>query len=262
MEDNTSSNIETPNVQNTNISNTGGIKRWQVNTIIILGLLLLVTLGLLFYVIAFKKPSNNAFASLKITTKKTNTVVNPYKGWKTYTNPTYGYSFKYPTNWTINTSQAIPKTANNAPASPNTSTVTLAFNGYTFTFSYYITGIGGSVGLLSKIEPITIDNHNYDLVFHANTEISSCHLLGGSPGSINADPNNQPTACKEYTNTINVENIKYVLTGYYSDIFMQINNEASLIELMLPHSILTNTIDNNGEVITFKKIIKSIVLPK
>ncbi len=46
---------KTTNVENTNKDNTGGIKKWQVNTIIILGLLLFITLGLILYVIASKK---------------------------------------------------------------------------------------------------------------------------------------------------------------------------------------------------------------
>jgi hypothetical protein len=32
----------------------------------------------------------------------TNTVVDPTAGWKTYTNTTYGYSFKYPADWVLN----------------------------------------------------------------------------------------------------------------------------------------------------------------
>ncbi|MHB8362742.1 MAG: hypothetical protein ACYDBX_03930 [Patescibacteria group bacterium] len=160
MENSTSNNIETPNVQGTNTSNTGGIKKWQVNTIIILGLLLLVTLGLLFYVIAFKKPSNNAFASLKITTKKTNTVVNPYKGWLTYTNPTYGYSFKYPPSWKLNT-QKYQVTA----TSPS---------GYKFEYAETSGPVGGpGVSILAKSSVININNTKY-YKYYINQSIQGC----------------------------------------------------------------------------------------
>ncbi len=62
------------NIKTTNIENIGGIQKWQVNTIIILGIMLFITLSLIFFVIAFKKPTNSIN-----TTKKINTCKSPEK---------------------------------------------------------------------------------------------------------------------------------------------------------------------------------------
>lgn len=263
---NSESNIEYPNNQELS-SNKKHSSKWQLNVIIILFIVIIIILLLIVYMVNLRSVTSNSKTSAnngiikKSTNKIAKTTSNKYAGWLTYTNPTYGYSFKYPSNWVINSSRAIPQTANNASASPNTSTVTLTYDGYVFNFQYYITGIGGTSAIVSKVEQIVIDSHNYDLVYFSNLNFNNCQGAP-VPGSANYS-NNIPSSCKQYVSAIGVSNINNVTAnGSESQTFMQINNNTSLIDLKLPQDLLTSTIDNNPEVQTFKEILATIILPR
>lgn len=47
---------------------------------------------------------------------------DPTAGWKTYTNPTRGYSIKYPPTWTATTNSTEPEAVNISPPEPNPGT--------------------------------------------------------------------------------------------------------------------------------------------
>ncbi|MHB8443307.1 MAG: hypothetical protein ACYDAS_02985 [Patescibacteria group bacterium] len=228
MEDNTNNNIETPNLQSTNTDNTGGIKRWQVNTIIILGLLLLITLGLIFYVIAFKKSPSNNLVSLK-TTSTTKKVNNPYKDWLTYTNPTYGYSFKYPPSWIISSN-----TQNNTDVITATSP-----NGYKFEWSEVTGPFGaGSTLIVADSSIINIHNTNY-YKYYINPSTSGCGIQ--MPVSYFIVPNTCLTSFSEIdigttppTSAIDKSGTAINTTGVP---FININNNDIFIKLILPKTL-------------------------
>ncbi|MHB8362741.1 MAG: hypothetical protein ACYDBX_03925 [Patescibacteria group bacterium] len=262
MEDNTSNNTETPNVQSTNTSNTGGIKKWQVNTIIILGLLLLITLGLIFYVLAFKKPSNNTVASLKTATKKTNTVVNPYKGWLTYTNPTYGYSFKYPSNWNINTTYALHPQQPAPGFATNESMITLkSLLGNTNSVTFiYNGGIDFSLqpgGYLSRTQKINVLNRTY-YVSYINAG-QNCTITP------TRDISQLPLSCSKEFNQIFISNnlptlstIESAPYPQYAYATLTINNKPAIMMDYLSGETNTSAIGSNNNVLSFLKIVKSI----
>ncbi len=80
--------------------------------------LLLVLFGLVGYIIFFSNKSTEDKKTIKTTTavtvndnttattSNTTTEADPYEGWKTYENPKYKYSFKYPSDWGIDTVNA------------------------------------------------------------------------------------------------------------------------------------------------------------
>ncbi|MCL4393077.1 hypothetical protein M1145_02965 [Patescibacteria group bacterium] len=283
MEENVDNNLETPNIQNTNSDNTSGIKSWQINTIIILGLLLLITLGLIFYVIAFKKSSNNNLVSLKTTstTKKAVTVANPYKGWLTYTNSTYRYSFKYPSSWKLYTSN-YPNIVfgSNTTANSQTSAEVELLNtdGAHIIFTYNLTGLGGGNQLVSKIEKFNMNNTQYDLVFLASNSQSSCPQIYGK-ASFTFPSSLLPRSCIQNTNKVvlvssnQTKSIQNINGNYYvsiplidtniSDpaINVNTNNAVGSISLTLSSAININSINTNSNIKVFENLLKSLQLP-
>jgi len=261
MEDNTSSSIETPNVQSINTNSTGGIRRWQVNTIIILGLLLLITLGLIFYVIAFKKPSTST-VTLNNVTPKMNTVVNPYKGWLSYQNSTFGYSLKYPSNWSINTTQA------NAPQQPapvfvaNESKILLESSGsnintLTFIYNENIDFSSQTGGYLAKTQPITISGKTYYLAY-INTS-ANCTVTPQTP------INQLPSSCGNGFTQIFISNTLPTISSIESAPYPQyayatatLNGKTSVIMDSLSSEQSISTISSNTNISSFINIVKSI----
>lgn len=203
--------------------------------------------------------NNNSLNTINNLTKNNTsstgiTTANPYQGWETYTNNTYQYSFKYPSNWTLDTSKADPSTANNPAASPYTSTVTLSNNGYTFTFTYYLEGIGGIQSLVVKKKNITIDNQAFIEAYTNGSQ--SCSIFGNITSV--------PSSCNNSFNYIVINNPNEITTNnglVGASAYVNFGGRTSIISLSLPSEISLNnsnftTIDD-----TFTKILNSIVLP-
>ncbi|MCL4393189.1 hypothetical protein M1145_03570 [Patescibacteria group bacterium] len=246
------------NNQNNIVKTNSKFPTLIVTLLIVIILLLLFLLLYLFFAVNKTKHHNNITTKQSVSIQKpkantptSKTTINPYSGWKTYTNSTYGYSFKYPANWIINTSTPY------ATASPNTSTVTLSNNGNIITFTYDITGIGGVDKLASLIQQIIVSNKNYDLFFQSS---SSCPEVG-SPGSANAYPT---PSCTSSVQNIFLNNISEVQTSNgnsFGSSFMTINGKGSFIGLHLSAPISTSTINTNPYVQVFKKFLLSTTLP-
>ena len=284
MEQNLDNNLEVPSIQNSNSDHISGIKRWQVNTMIILGLLLLITLGLIFYVIAFKKPSNNNLVSLK-TTSTTKKVANPYKGWLTYTNSTYGYSFKYPPSWKLYTSNypnTYPQTKKGVPAmTANTKSGAevelLNTDGANIIFKYNQWGLGNGPLLASKIEKFNINYTQYDLVFLASNSQSNCPQLYGHSDPYFEANSLLPKSCIQNTNyvylvssnQIYIQNIHgnyyvnfpLIINTHISDPLLNTNNSIGFLYLTLPSAININSINTNSDIKVFENLLKSLQLP-
>lgn len=85
--------------------------------------LILVIIGMIGFVGAYvalaKKNTENTLHGTYIKT------VDPYYGWKTYTNTTYGFSYKYPATWTVSNID-VPDPTGNAPQKEFTTGLKLA----------------------------------------------------------------------------------------------------------------------------------------
>jgi hypothetical protein len=235
-----------------NTDNTGGIKRWQVDTMLILLLLLLITLGLIFYIIAFKKSSTST-VTLKNTTPKTNAVVNPYKGWLTYTNPTYGYSFKYPSSWVISSN-----TQNNTDVITATSP-----NGYKFQYSEIstLTFASGGEQIIAKNSIININSTSY-YKYYINSKTLGCETQMGfqyevvNNTCITSFSNIEiggalPSSIKDQSGT--------TFKSIVSPATINIGNHTIFISFILPNISLVSNFPSSTINQTLNLILKSII---
>ncbi len=158
---------------------------------------------------------------------------DPTANWKTYTNKTYAYSFKYPQDWNLDASRAEPATANNPPASPNTSWVSLSKDGYTFTFDYNVSGIGGVESIAARSEEITIDNRKFLKSYVDNKANPPCFpspVLGIDPQTGKLLQPKQE--CYQYFDQIFIDDLS-IPKGIASGI-VTINGKTSGIGFELP----------------------------
>lgn len=108
MDNNIGNNLQTNN-NSVSPMNANGIKKWQINSLLVLILALVIILGFILYFIVFKKASSKSTTTIKTssvniksgvnTTPKVSATADPYKGWLTYTNSTF--SIEYPPSWTV-----------------------------------------------------------------------------------------------------------------------------------------------------------------
>lgn len=77
-------------------------------------------------------------------------------GWKTYTNPTYHYSFNYPPSWQLNTSNDTPKDTGD-PCAGNSQIIATTPEGYQFQFGWNLKCVGGQGIRFEKYENVVID---------------------------------------------------------------------------------------------------------
>ena len=229
--------------------------------IALLVVIIVVLIGIFIYLFLSPNKSEAPSSTTKIVpvSHKTSSTLNSYQGWKTYTNPTYGYSFKYPSSWSINTSQAIPSSS---IATLDNSVVTLSNNGNVIKFNYHLSGIGGTLLLASLIQRITVSGRNYDLFFQS---ASSCSEVG-SPGSAAAYPRaTVPQSCIAEVQSIFLDNVSEVVTSNgnsFGSPFMSINGNNSLsasIGLKLNAPIDTSTINSNQYIKVFKQFLSTVI---
>ena len=62
---------------------------------------ILLLAAVLLYAIIFNKPTNDQVTTDN-QTQQSSPSAKPSSGWQTYTDPAYGYSFKYPASWKVN----------------------------------------------------------------------------------------------------------------------------------------------------------------
>lgn len=237
-----------------------GIKKWQINTLIALIAILIVILLVILYFTIFKKTPNNS--NNKNSSVNSTTTINPYKGWLSYQNSTFGYSLKYPSSWSINTTQA------NAPQQPapafaaNESLILLESSGsnintLTFIYNGNIDFSSQAGGYLAKTQPITISGKTYYLAY-INTS-ANCTITPQIP------INQLPSSCGNGFTQIFISNTLPTISSIESAPYPQyayatatLNGKTSVImdSLSSEQSILT--ISSNTDISSFINIVKSI----
>ena len=224
--------------------------------IVLLSIIIVVLIGIFIYLFLSPHKSEAPSSTIKPVSHKTS--LNPYQGWLIYTNPTYGYSFKYPSSWSINTSHAVPSSSIATLAS---SVVVLSNNGNVITFIYHIEGIGDMLSLASFIQQITVSGKNYDLFFESS---SSCSEVG-SPGTTTFYPRaTVPQSCIATTQSIFLDNISGVVTSHgnsFGSSFMSVNANNTLqasIGLELSSPIDTSSLNSNQYINVFKQFLSSV----
>jgi len=111
--------------------------------IVIIIVALLGTLGFVYWM-NFIQPKvsevkkNNSSVIIPVTKKPV--AVDPMADWKTYTNAQYGFSFKYPADWTVKES---PTEKSNKIATPTPTIEAINPNGCDIRIFIYKIGIGG-----------------------------------------------------------------------------------------------------------------------
>ncbi len=230
MDNNIDNNPQTNN--NIPASTANGVKKWQINTLIALIIILIIILGFILYLLTFKKtPSSNIVTSkTSVTNNKPNIITNPYKGWLTYTNSIYGYSFKYPNTWIVNS-----KTNTIIVTSPN---------GYKFQYTE-ISSPFASEGaqIVEKSSYININNTNF-YKYYLNTQTNGCTTQMGFRYEIipNTCVNSFseieigttiPTSVKDQNGTI--------FNSINAPTFININNHFIFIKFILPNITTINS---------------------
>ena len=229
-------NVESDSQINNNIptSTVNGVKKWQINTLISLIIILIIILGFILYFLAFKKaPSSNIVTPRTSTTNtnpKVNTTVNPYKNWLTYTNNTYGYSFKYPGTWVVN-------------SSTNTITVTSP-NGYKFQYTEISSPFAsGGAQIVGKSSSIKINNTNF-YKYYLNTQTKGCSTQMGFQYEI------VPNSCVNSFSEIEIgttipTSVKdqngIVFNSINAPTFINMNNHFIFIDFILPNTTVINS---------------------
>jgi hypothetical protein len=227
-------NIENNPQTNNTVIPSGGIKKWQINSLLALIIILIIILGFILYLLAFKKtPSSNTTSSKTSVTNnkpKVNATTNPYKGWLTYTNNTYGYSFKYPPSWIVNS---------------NNSTITVTSpNGYKFQYSEISSPFAsGGAQIVGKSSSIKIDNAHF-YKYYLNTQTKGCSTQIGFQYEI------IPNACVNSFSEIELgttiptsvkdQNGK-VFNNINAPTFINSNNHFIFINFILPNATTINS---------------------
>jgi hypothetical protein len=260
-------------------------KNNTLTRVIIIIIIVIFIIVIIYLLLSLEKSKNSNTISNNINSNsKSITKNNPYSGWITYTNSTFGYSFKYPPAWKIYTSNYPnnPNGSKSANSQLGAEVELVNTDGANITFLYNLTGLVGSNQLISKIENFNIDSNQYDLVFTAANSQTSC------PQLYTSQPNTYPSSllpasCTQYTNTVYLVNnspggystyIQNKNGNYFlvSDIFTTYIADQSLgvlpgsavgsFYLTLPSQININSINSNADIQTFENILKSLKLPK
>ena len=267
---------------NSTITNAGGNNsKFQTGIIILLIIIIFLLLALISYLFFFQQNKTTGNVIKKTSTNNTSstkTISNPYLNWSVYTNSTFGYSFKYPSSWSLYTSNYPNNVGGDISANSQTGgEVELVKNsGANIIFSYNLTGIGGSIQLISKIEKFNINNTQYDLVFLASYSQSSCPQEFKTP-PITIPTSLLPQSCTQYTNRVylvsnlsqNIENIhgnyftQPLMNTHISDPTINSNtvNALGSLYLNLPSAINIDSINTNSDIQVFENLLKSLQLP-
>lgn len=255
--------------------------------IIVIIILVIVILVYLFLSLEKPKTPNNINSSTKSVTKNSapsTTANNPYSGWITYTNSTFDYSFKYPPGWKIYTSNYPndPNGSKSANSKLGAEVELVNTDGANIIFLYNLTGLGGSLQLISKIDNFNIGSTQYDLVFMAANLQSSCpQIYTAAPNTSPSSP--LPPSCTQYTNTVDLVNnssggystyienkngnyflSSNIFTTYIADNSLGVlpGSAVGSFYLTLPSPININSINSNTDIQVFENILKSLKLPK
>ncbi len=255
------------NLQTNNTPVHQGVYKWQINILILLIIILIIILASMLYFTISKKPHNNKVSSVShSTTKKTvtNSSSNPYKGWLTYSNPTYGYSLKYPANWKLTN---VPL-SNNSLVKANFS-INISNNGYKLIISSMPSanngfGVGGNPEIItSKVSQLQAKNQTFYKYYSNGTNLYNC-----SPNPSSLVYSN---LCIQQFNYISIGN-KYSLSPYSIDNqslnispisqFFTVNSNTYQINFNSPQEINLRDINNTPYSYynkTLNLILKSMV---
>ena len=213
------------------------MQKGQTQVLILAGIVILLALaGGIFFLGRLTAPKTQTPVVTSspqpsdLSTEASAKVENPTTNWKTYTNSTYGYSFKYPEDWSLDTSKVEPATYNNAIASPNTSSVILTKDGYEFSFSYYLEGVGGVCSIAAKVEEVDISGSKF-LKKYVNTKSNPLCFPEGAGGE-GYKPKQE---CYDHFNVIWINSFPDTYSCASS--FVHINGKNSEISFSLPKLI-------------------------
>ena len=231
--------------------------------IVLLVVVIVVLLGIFIYL--FLSP-NKSEAPTSTTKKivsvshKTSANLNSYQGWKTYTNPTIGASFKYPSSWSIrvNTSQ----TNTSIPWITHHTSYTIRLisnNGNAISFREYING-GEGLTLASLIQPITVSGKNYDLFYSSYSDYPYLRQATNIPASClftTLPP------CKAIVYGVYLDNISTVVTANGNSfggtiLTLQGGKILAEVSLTLATPINTSTVNTNQYVKIFKQFLSTV----
>ncbi len=234
--------------------------------IALLIVIIVILLGILLYLFIFINkgiaPSSRTRSATSTNVSKVNKtsnihkVLNPYQGWKTYTSPVNGVSFRYPSSWSIKVN-----IHNMAPVnSLNPYTVRLTNNGNTISFSDN-TSAGSGYMLADLIQPITASGKNYDLLYanYSSISKSNCPEIANVPASYPSTP--LPQSCKATFQIVflnNISDVKTVNGNSFGGALMGINGAAGMVSLTLATPINTSSVNSNQYVKVFKQFLSTV----
>lgn len=96
-----------------------------------------------------------------------------FTGWKTYTNTTHGYSLKYPSNWTLDDSEADFSTVEEGIDA----TLTISKGGYYFNLKQWVGGRGGLSCIFSDGDSVSLEDIETDIGGGSYEEFDTSVLL-------------------------------------------------------------------------------------
>lgn len=229
--------------------------------VLLILLVVLIVLGLIggAYLLGAKNSQQQMvktphYSSMSPTSIPTTQSANQDMGWLSYTNKTYKYSFKYPSSWTLDASNAEPKTtASNLMTSASFVTLTTP-EGYQLKFSYNLYGVGGSGISFNKYTNITIDGESFTKAY-----LNNCYGPDGPQSNVTP----VPTTCQNIFNEITyVPNANF--TDKLAGTLFDINNKTASLTFSLGNNTQGISLDNPAFQkvdITLDQVINSFKLP-